>query len=54
MVAVWVTQWLLCFGIATISALFQIVGIFNWCIQKARKSQNQGFRAVLVWTLEYI
>jgi len=37
--------------IATISALFQIFGIFSWRMQEVRKSQNQDLRADPAWSI---
>ena len=37
-------------GIATISAVLQIFGIFSWRKQEVRKSQNQDLRAEPAWS----
>ena len=37
-------------GIATISALLQIIGILSWHMQEVRKSHNQDLITDLVWS----
>ena len=39
------------FGIATTSALLQILGILSWRKQEERKSRNQDFKAAPAWSI---
>ena len=39
------------FGIATTSALLQILGILSRCKQEVRKSDNQDFKAAPAWSI---